>query len=139
MSHLIINGKITMNTTTLNIFLAEVKNTQSFWALQEKSGEDWVVLDSINFENTDVMPLWSTKELAQQHCVDEWQDYLPTEISLSDWLEFWLEDLGEDGVIIGINWQEEVANSDDDSEIKNEYLELDLAEFSQSLAEIEVL
>jgi len=128
-----------MNTTTLNIFLAEVKNTQSFWALQEKSGEDWVVLDSINFENTDVMPLWSTKELAQQHCVDEWQDYLPTEISLSDWLEFWLEDLGEDGVIIGINWQEEVANSDDDSEIKNEYLELDLAEFSQSLAEIEVL
>ena len=75
-----------MNTTTLNIFLAEVKNTQSFWALQEKSGEDWVVLDSINFENTDVMPLWSTKELAQQHCVDEWQDYLPTEISLSDWL-----------------------------------------------------
>ena len=128
-----------MNTTTLNIFLAEVKNTQSFWALQEKSGEDWVVLDSINFENTDVMPLWSTKELAQQHCVDEWQDYLPTEISLSDWLEFWLEDLGEDGVIIGINWQEEVADSDDDSEIKNEYLELDLAEFSQSLAEIEVL
>lgn len=128
-----------MNTTTLNIFLAEVKNTQSFWALQEKSGEDWVVLDSINFENTDVMPLWSTKELAQQHCVDEWQDYVPTKISLSDWLEFWLEDLGEDGVIIGINWQEEVANSDDDSEIKNEYLELDLAEFSQSLAEIEVL
>jgi len=128
-----------MNKTTLTTFLADVKNTQSFWALQEKSGEDWVVLDSINFENTDVMPLWSTQELAQQHCVDEWQEYVPTQITLSDWLEFWLEDLSEDGVIIGINWQEEVAASDGDSDIQNEYFEIDLAEFSQSLAEIEVL
>jgi len=128
-----------MNKTTLTTFLADVKNTQSFWALQEKSGEDWVVLDSINFENTDVMPLWSTQELAQQHCSDEWQEYVPTQISLSDWLEFWLEDLSEDGIIIGINWQEEVAASDGDSDIQNEYFEIDLAEFSQSLAEIEVL
>jgi hypothetical protein len=131
--------EIPMNTTALKTFIADVKNTQSFWALQEKSGEDWVVLDSINFEDTDVMPLWSTQELAQQHCVDEWQDYLPTIITLSDWLEFWLEDLGEDGVIVGINWQEEVVESGDDTKSENEYLELDLAEFSQSLAEIEVL
>jgi len=128
-----------MNKTTLTTFLADVKNTQSFWALQEKSGEDWVVLDSINFESTDVMPLWSTQELAQQHCIDEWQEYVPTQITLSDWLEFWLEDLSEDGIIIGINWQEEVAASDGDSDIQNEYFEIDLAEFSQSLAEIEVL
>jgi hypothetical protein len=128
-----------MNTTTLTTFLADVKNKQSFWALQEKSGEDWVVLDSINFENTDVMPLWSTEELAQVHCVDEWEDYVPTKITLSDWLEFWLEDLSEDGVIVGINWQEEVADPEDDVKTENEYFELDLAEFSQSLAEIEVL
>jgi len=127
-----------MNTTTLTTFLADVKNKQSFWALQEKSGEDWVVLDSINFENTDVMPLWSAEDLAQLHCVDEWEDYVPTEITLSDWLEFWLEDLSEDGVIVGINWQEE-AESEGASKIENEYFELDLADFSQSLAEIEVL
>ncbi|NQZ22860.1 MAG: DUF2750 domain-containing protein [Colwellia sp.] len=128
-----------MNTTTLKTFLADVKNTQSFWALQEKSGEEWVVLDSINFENTEVMPLWSTQDLALQHCVDEWEDYVPTKITLSDWLEFWLEDLGEDGVIVGLNWQEESADADGDSEAGNEYFEFDLAEFSQSLAEIEVL
>jgi len=128
-----------MNTTTLKTFLADVKNSQSFWALQEKSGEEWVVLDSINFENTEVMPLWSTKELASQHCVDEWQDYVPTKITLSDWLEFWLEDLGEDGVIVGINWHEEAASTEEDSGAVDEYFELDLAEFSQSLAEIELL
>ena len=48
-----------MNSTILSTFLVDVKNTQSFWALQEKSGEDWVVLDSINFENSEVMPSWT--------------------------------------------------------------------------------
>jgi len=129
-----ISRKTTMDKTTLNTFLVDAKNAQSFWALQEKSGEDWVVLDSINFENTEVMPLWSSEELAQKHCIDEWQQYVPTKITLSDWLEFWLEDLNEDGVIVGINWQEESTKPDE-----NEYLELDLAEFSQSLAEIETL
>ena len=85
------------------------------------------------------MPLWSTQELALQHCVDEWKDYVPTKITLSDWLEFWLEDLSEDGVIVGINWQEERADTDGDSEGENEYFEFDLADFGQSLAEIEVL
>lgn len=123
-----------MNSTILSTFLVDVKNNQSFWALQEKSAEDWVVLDSINFENTEVMPLWSSQELAQKHCVDEWQEYIPTKITLGDWLEFWLEDLSEDGVIVGINWQEETSDTDD-----NTYVELDLAEFSQALAEIEAL
>ncbi len=123
-----------MNSTILSTFLVDVKNTQSFWALQEKSGEDWVVLDSINFENTEVMPLWSNQELAQKHCIDEWEQYVPIKITLSDWLEFWLEDLSEDGIIVGINWQEESNQNED-----NEYLELDLAEFSQALAEIETL
>ncbi|MBA6251399.1 MAG: hypothetical protein ACI9O3_000982 [Colwellia sp.] len=123
-----------MNSTILSTFLVDVKNNQSFWALQEKSAEDWVVLDSINFENTEVMPLWSSQELAQKHCVDEWQEYVPTKITLSDWLEFWLEDLSEDGVIVGINWQEETSDTND-----NTYVELDLAEFSQALAEIEAL
>jgi hypothetical protein len=123
-----------MNSTILSTFLTDVKTAQSFWALQEKSGEDWVVLDSINFENTDVMPLWSSQALAQIHCIDEWQEYVPTKITLSDWLEFWLEDLGEDGVIVGVNWLEESNQAED-----NEYVELDLAEFSQALAEIEAL
>jgi hypothetical protein len=131
-----------MNSSTLNTFLADVKSTQSFWALQEKSGEDWVVLDSINFENTEVMPLWSSEKLAKQHCIDEWQQYVPTKITLSEWLEFWLEDLSEDGVIIGVNWLEESSNTSEannEKEQENDYLELDLAEFSQALAEIETL
>lgn len=116
------------HTQTLASFLAEVKPNQAFWALQDKASGDWVVLDSINFENTDVMPLWSNNELAQLHCIDEWQDYSPAQITLAEWLEFWLEDLSEDGVMIGVNWQEEA-----------DCLEMELGDFSQALAEIEAL
>jgi hypothetical protein len=113
---------------TLSTFLADVKPTQILWALQDNKSEDWVVLDSPSFENTDVMPLWSSAELAQQHCIDEWSDYVPSKISLADWFEFWIEDLNEDNVIVGINWQ-----GDD------EYVEMELGEFAQRLVSIEAL
>lgn len=114
--------------TTLKSFLSQVKDSQTFWALQDKSSEDWVVLDSINFENTDVMPLWSTQELAKSHCVEEWVEYIPVAITLADWMEYWVEDLLEDGVIVGVDWQE-----------SGDCTELELAEFTQALAEVETL
>ena len=116
------------NNSTLNNFLAQAKPTQTLWALQDKTSEDWVVLDSIAYESTEVMPLWSSAELAQQHCIEEWANYIPAEISLSDWLEFWIEDLNQDGVIVGVNWQG-----------NDEYLEMELADFTQALATIESL
>ena len=118
---------MTDNNLALTTFLSDVKPTQTLWALQDKESEDWVILDSINFENTDVMPLWSQAELARQHCCEEWKDYIPVQISVADWLEFWLEDLNEDGVIIGVNW------------LEDDYLEMELAEFTQSIASIEKL
>ena len=113
---------------TLSDFLTQVKENQLIWALQDKASEDWVVLDSINFEDTDVMPLWSTEALAKSHCVEEWAEYTPVAIIVADWMEFWVEDLLEDGVIIGLNWQE-----------NDDCFELELAEFTQSLATVETL
>ncbi len=113
---------------TQSQFFADVKPNQVVWGLQDKTGEDWVICDSAQFENTDVMPLWSSESLAQRHCCDEWKDYQPAAISVADFLEFWVDDLNEDGVMLGINWQGE-----------DDCLEIDLVEFSQSLAEIEAL
>jgi hypothetical protein len=109
-------------------FMGQVQATQTLWALQDQTSEGWVVLDSINFENADVMPVWSSIELAKIHCVDEWQDYVPMSISLADWLEFWVEDLAEDNVLIGVEWRD-----------GGEYIELDLLEFSQMVAKLEIL
>lgn len=109
-------------------FMADVQSSQTLWALQDQASEGWVVLDSVNFENADVMPVWSNVELAKKHCVDEWENYIPKAISISDWLEFWVEDLAEDNVLIGVQWRD-----------GGEYLELELADFSQLVAEIETL
>lgn len=112
----------------LEKFANTVKPSQSLWALQDKASEDWVVLDSINFENVDVMPIWSTKESAKTHCIDEWKDYIATEITVAEWLEFWVEDLNEDGIIIGVDWPTE-----------GDCTEVELAEFTQAIAAIEKL
>lgn len=116
------------NKQQLSIFLTTVKPTQTLWALQDKKSEDWVVLDSLQFEETDVMPLWSSEALAQAHCVEEWKDYIATAITMADWFEFWVDDLLADNVVIGINWGDEAGDA-----------EVDLAELTQSLTEIEAL
>jgi hypothetical protein len=116
------------NNAELSSFINDTKEQQAFWALQDTASEDWVVLDSINFEKTEVMPLWSTQALAKAHCIEEWANYTPAKITLADWLEFWVEDLLEDGVMVGINWQDD-----------KDCLEIELAEFTQALAEIEKL
>lgn len=109
-------------------FFTTIKPHQEVWGLQDHTGEEWVVCDSVNFEDTDAMPLWSSKELAQVHCSDEWKSYKPAAISVSDLLEFWIEDLNEDNIVIGLDWENE-----------GECAELELAEFTQSVVDIETL
>ncbi len=81
-----------------------INESERVWALQNSDG-DWVVCDSSEFENADVMPVWAKEEDAQKFCVDEWQDYQVASIPLDDFLEEWIGDLNEDGVLLGINWQ----------------------------------
>lgn len=116
------------NSQPLTLFLNDVKPTQTLWALQDKKSEDWVVLDSLQFEETEVMPLWSTQDQAKAHCIDEWKDYVATAISLADWFEFWVDDLLADNVVIGLNWGEQ---GDD--------VEVDLAQLTEALTTIEAL
>lgn len=113
---------------TITTFLNVVKEPQTLWALQDTESEDWVVLDSINYENSDVMPVWDSKEKAQAHCIDEWKAYQAVAISLAEWFEFWVEDLISDNMIIGVNWPEE-----------GDVEEMELVDFSQALSQIEVL
>lgn len=107
-------------------FIEDVKQHQVVWGLQDGSGEGWVVCDSSEFEDADVMPLWSTEAQAKIHCTEEWADYEPIAIPLTELLEFWIEDLNEDGVLIGLNWQE-----------NHDCLEFDPIRLAKSLVDIE--
>lgn len=115
-------------STIMKEFLDEVKATQMIWALHEKQSEGWVIVDSMKFEETETILLWSTESAAQAACTEEWKEYIPTQISVSDWLEFWFEDLKEDNIIVGVDWQG-----------GDELEEVELGEFTQAIADLEKL
>ncbi|CAM4446991.1 DUF2750 domain-containing protein [Shewanella livingstonensis] len=98
---------MTEQTAALSSFIESVRQHQVLWGLQDETGEGWVVCDSSEFEETDVMPLWSSEAAARSHCTDEWADYNPVTITLTDFLEYWVSDLNDDGVLIGVNWEAE--------------------------------
>lgn len=120
----------TQNSTELNstlkIFIDNVKEHQAVWGLQDDTGDGWVVCDSSEFEATDVMPLWSLQSEAKTHCNEEWENYTPVAISLSELLEYWIRDLNEDGVLIGTDWANE-----------KECFEIEPIELAKHLVEIE--
>ena len=113
-------------TPTLTTFVSQVEETQQFWGLSDKNGDDWVVCDSAQFDETDVLPVWSLEADAKNHCVDEWKDYQPKAVTLKEFMEFWVDDLNDDGVMLGINWV-----------LDGNCEEIDPIEMAKKLAEIE--
>lgn len=93
-------SKLTDNLdANFKLFIEEVRESGQVWGL--RYGEDWVVCRSAEFEDADVMPLWSAEVDARLHCVDEWADYEPEVIELEEFLDIWINDLNEDDVLIG--------------------------------------
>ncbi|RLV60632.1 DUF2750 domain-containing protein [Parashewanella curva] len=91
-------------TPTLTAFINNIEESQLFWALLDETGEGWVVCDSSEYEETDVMPVWSSEEEANKHCIEEWSGYKPAAISIREYLEIWVDDLNNDGVLMGVDW-----------------------------------
>ncbi len=83
-------------------FIAQARSEGKVWVLAH--GEDLLVVESVEFEDTDVMPFWSDEASAQLHCSDEWAEYKPEAIPLEVFIEGWLKEMYDDGVLIGTNW-----------------------------------
>lgn len=115
----------TMQPTTKQ-FANDIKETQCFYGLQDSTAQEWVIVDSTKYEEQDALLLWSSHDAAKAHLTEEWKDYVVSEISVADWLEFWVDDLSQDNVVIGVNWLDE-----------SEHDEASLTEFTQALIEVE--
>jgi hypothetical protein len=86
----------------LELFVSESQQNRLVWGL--KNDEGWLSCESTEFEDSEVMPFWSSKEDAMTHNVEEWSDFTVLEIPLDIFVEDWLLTLAEDGVLLGINW-----------------------------------
>ncbi|HBV75035.1 MULTISPECIES: DUF2750 domain-containing protein [Vibrio] len=94
----------------LELFVQETKQSKLVWGLKNVDG--WLACDSSEFEESEVMPFWSSKEDAQKHNVEEWSDFEVLEIPLDIFVEDWLITLSEDGVLIGTNWNEQLEGKE---------------------------
>ncbi len=87
-------------------FIEDILKTGKVWGV--RSDEGWVVCDSAEFEETDVMPFWSAEIDAKAQCSDEWAGNRAEAIELETFIDDWLTGMAEDGVLIGPNWTSEM-------------------------------
>lgn len=105
----------------LELFIKESQENNLVWGLLNEEG--WLSCESTEFEESEVMPFWSSKEDAQFHNVEEWADFEVLEIPLDIFVEDWLITLDEDGVLVGINWNANLDGKElEPSELAKLYL-----------------
>lgn len=90
----------------LSAFAAELASKTEIWGLMGESG--WALCPSIEFEETDVLPFFSSKEAASLLCSGEWEAYHPEAIQLESFLDEWLPGMHEDNAMVGLNWSLEL-------------------------------
>ena len=94
----------------LDLFISETKENEMVWGLKNEDG--WLACDSTEFENSEVMPFWSSEADAKTHNVEEWADFEVLHIPLDIFVEDWLITLSEDGVLIGANWNDNLEGKE---------------------------
>lgn len=105
----------------LELFIKESKENNLVWGLRNEEG--WLSCESTEFEDSEVMPFWSSKEDAERHNVEEWADFDVLEIPLDIFVEDWLITLDEDGVLVGTNWNATLDGKEvEPSELAKMYL-----------------
>ncbi len=96
--------------TNLSAFSQAVIAAGELWVLS--ADDEFVVVDSIEFEATDVMPLFSKQANAQALCIEDWASYQPVAVKLEEFFEEWLPSLDEDKVLVAIDLDENLVGEE---------------------------
>jgi hypothetical protein len=91
-------------------FIERVTASGLLWGL--KSGDSWAVCESNEYEDTLVYPFWSDEADARRHCSGDWLHFEPASVELSAFIEHWLPGMHEDEVLVGTNWDADLAGSE---------------------------
>lgn len=86
----------------LSAFASELASKAEVWGLMGENG--WALCPSIEFEETEVLPFFSSKYAASLLCSGEWEAYRPEVIPLESFLDEWLPGMHEDNAMVGLNW-----------------------------------
>ncbi len=87
-------------------FIKRVSESKMVWGLKNEKG--WCVCESNEYEDTEVMPFWSDEAYARQCAIKEWSHNKPTSIPLDVFMNNWIYGMNEEGLVVGINWNEKL-------------------------------
>lgn len=98
-------NEIELDSELVN-FVTAARKAGQVWALGADD-EGLVVVDSNQFDDTDVLLLWDSEEKAKAQCKDDWAGFTPVEVSIDEILDDWVEDLNADNALLGLNWNDD--------------------------------
>lgn len=87
-------------------FVERVRETGEVWGLRSEKG--WAYCPS-NESETDILVFWSDRAYAARHAVEDWAEYVPTPMSIDDFIDSWLFGMHQDGLLVGTNFNADLA------------------------------
>ncbi|MDL2252197.1 DUF2750 domain-containing protein, partial [Odoribacter sp. OttesenSCG-928-J03] len=92
-------------------FIKTVCEAGKIWALENEEG--FATSDSNLFEDEDeqsfgLFCFWSNQDAAKACAIDGWEDYTPTEIALSDFIEDWCVSMSDEDMLAGIDFDSDM-------------------------------
>jgi hypothetical protein len=98
------------NPKDVRTFIELVRASGIMWGLMDSDG--WVLSESAEFEDTQVLPLWSDEADAKRHAKDEWAHCQATAIELGDFLDSWYAELQSQDLLVGVDWDANLAGEE---------------------------
>ena len=92
------------------LFIAQAVENGSVWALRSSDG--FAVSPSNEYDEAEVIPFWSSPEAARALATDEWDAYEAVEIPLAEFLETWMLGMQNEELLVGTNWDDEMAGTE---------------------------
>lgn len=78
-------------------FIKKVADSEELWGLYN---DGWAMVADDN--GKEMIPFWPKKEFAEACCSNDWKDYTPEPIDLNEFIDCWLVDMGNSGLLAAV-------------------------------------
>lgn len=92
----------TVEETNHKAFIKECVQSDVVWGLLVD--DNWAVSPSTEYEDAEVLLFWSTKDAAVNCATEDWSDYKPQSVKLTEFIAEWLPGMYDEGIAVGTNW-----------------------------------
>lgn len=83
-------------------FIQRIVQSDSVWGLTQD--DTWATSSSAEYEDAEVILFWSDTEGAKTCAEDDWKEYKPESITLTEFLENWCVGMYGDQLLLGPDW-----------------------------------